>query len=185
MTTRSAAAAVVACLVVTTGATAGARDRAPSLADIRHTFESSSPSCRLDVEEELILGRTKLWFVRRLVGMVDDVDPQSRALLDGLRRIEVGSYRVRDDADGCPAPRGFEADLMECGWIRTARWQDESGWGIILQRVDADDRIDGMLVLDVSANTVEIVRLEGRIQDVLAAAVRADPASTGRLLTVN
>lgn len=185
MITRTALAVIVASWVVLPGTTVGARERAPSVADIRHQVESSSTSCRLDVDEELTFGRTKLWFVRRLVAMVEDVDPQTRAILDGLRHVEVGSYRVRGENGDCPIPPDLEADLAGRGWNRTARWQDQSGRGIVLQRTDADDQIDAMLVLEIGNRTVEIVRIEGRIHDILFTAVQAHPGSTGSLLGVN
>lgn len=183
--TRKGLAALGVCLVVGTTTAAGARDRAPSLADIRHSIESSSPTCRLDVDEELTLGRTKLWFVRRVVSITDDVDPEARAILEGLRRVEVGTYRIDTDAHDCPIPQGFEAGLAVGGWTRTARWTDGSGSGIVLQRMDADEEIDGLLVIEIGDRTVEIVRLDGRIHDVPAAAVQDDPGSTGALLGVN
>ena len=177
--TRSAVVAFVVALVVAAGGTAHARESAPSVTDLRHAIESSSPSCRLDVDEELSLGRTKLWFVRRLVAVVDDVDPQAGAILEGLRRVEIGSYRVVGD---CPLPADLEADLVDGGWARTVRWQDASGRGVVLQRMNDDNQIDGMLVLEIGDGSVEIVHLEGRVQDILAAAVRDDPGSTGSLL---
>ncbi len=180
-----AAAVVVATLVAATATTARARDRTPSVADIRDTIESASPACRLDVDDELVLGRSTLWLARRVVRMADDVDPQARAVLEGLRRVEVGSYRVVGDPDACALPIGLESDLVDRGWTRTARWQDESGRGVVLQRVNDDDQIDGMLVLEIDDTSVEIVHLEGRVQNMLAAAVRDDPASTGPLLGVN
>jgi hypothetical protein len=182
--TRQAAAALVASLVIAAAPTAVAGGRDPSVAEIRRIVEASSPSCRLDVDEELTLGRTKLWFVRRLVAMVDDVDPEARAILAGLRRVEVGSYRVHGDGTDCSIPVDLEAALAGSGWNRTVRWQEGSDLGFVFQRLDDDDRVDGMLVLEIDSGSVEIVRLEGRVHDILMAAVRDDPGETASLLGV-
>ena len=49
---------LVPLLLVGIVTTAGARQRAPSLRDVRHAIESASSSCRLEVEEELHMGPT-------------------------------------------------------------------------------------------------------------------------------
>jgi len=182
--TRRVSAALVASVFVAAVPTAVAGGRDPSLAEIRRGVEASSPSCRLDVDEELTLGRTQLWFVRRLVAMVDDVDPEARAILAGLRRVEVGSYRVHDDGSDCSMPMGLEAHLASSGWNRTARWQEGAELGLVFQRLDDDHSVDGLLVLEIDRGSVEIVRLEGRIHDILMAAVRDDPGDTASLLGV-
>jgi hypothetical protein len=169
-------------LAIALCATADARERSPSLRDLRRAVESTATPCRLAVDEELSLGPMKLWFARRVVAMVDDVDPEAKAILAGLRRVEVGSYRITGETRECSIPGRLESDLVEDGWIRSVHVRDGGNRSLVLHRPDDDGGIAAMLVVDIDGRSVDMVRLEGRIGDVLAAAIADDPTGASSLL---
>ena len=175
MTRPCLGATAAICLLVAVTPAAGARERPPSLRDVRRAMESPPSSCRLEVDEELRFGRTKLWLARMVVRMVEDVDPEAEAILDGLRRVEVGSYRVRGDATSCPISARLESELLESGWNRAVSLREGNDDSMVLHHLDSGGGINAMLVVTVEGRSVEIVHLEGRIGDVLAIAIAEEP----------
>jgi hypothetical protein len=172
-------------LVLALTAPAAARDRMPSIRDLRSSLESTDPTCDLEVEEELRLGPTKLWLVRRVAAMTDDVDEEAKAILDGLRRVEVGSYRIVGETDGCTVSGRLVTHLLDAGWLQAARMQDGSGESLVLHRSDENGDLDALLVVEIDGGTVELVRLEGRIGEVLAAAIAGQPDRATSLLAID
>ena len=134
---------------------------------------------RFEREEHVRLGRIKLGLVKGLVRMVDDdEDPESRAVLREIHRVEVATYRVRNlpDLSGLRknAPR-FEQQLAHSGWSLTVKAQEDNSQSWLFTRSDDQGGLKTLLVVDLDDHELTVVRVDGRIDRILAEAIAERP----------
>ncbi len=151
---------VAVLLVLSSTFAAGCWFRGPGRALRREVAQLSD--LRLDREFGLRMGRPTLFFVRqgvRIAGMADELP------LRGVRRVEVGVYRVLG-----AAARGDDAN--ELCRMRFAEWEpvvrvcDGDEHVLLFARIE-DDSIQGLLVVVQDDEEVVLVRARGKLDRLL------------------
>ncbi len=151
---------VAVLLVLSSTFAAGCWFRGPGR-DLRREVAQLS-DLRLDREFGLRMGRPTLFFVRqgvRVAGMADELP------LRGVRRVEVGVYRVLG-----AAARGDDAN--ELCRMRFAEWEpvvrvcDGDEHVLLFARIE-DDSIQGLLVVVQDDEEVVLVRARGKLDRLL------------------
>lgn len=171
---RAARAVAVAALA----ATCACASSGPYPADLAAAVDPGTPGWRLEREHRLVLGRASLALARAVVRMADEDDEAIR-ILAGLRRVEVCTYRVvRRGETALGALAETAARLHESGWepVVTVRDGAETTW--VMQHARSDGRLDRLLVLELDGGSLEVVRLDGDIEKVVAEAVAERPGET-------
>lgn len=128
--------------------------------DIARVIERGTGE-RYDRETGLTLGRLSLAVAR---WASDDED----AMLQGLRKLEVGVYRPTRDS-GAPATlsaRSFP------GWTPIAEVRTEPSERLLILADSPDPTIRGLLIVVVEEDELTVVRLRGRLDAILEQAVR-------------
>ena len=157
---------------------------APTSSDVARSVEQTHPQCAVQRETKMVLGRTKLWAVRSLLNLTgEDAGGEARTILSHLRRIEISTYSLEP---GCELRRGNMAAISRFeskGWrpMITDLADDDLTW--ILVREDNAGETAGMLVISVDSHELEVVRLDGHIDDVLMEAVSRDPSGASVLFS--
>ncbi len=168
LVTLIAAAAAAAC--ASTSAT-------PSASRIARAVEVSAPGCRLELEEHIRLGRFTLALVRGVLRLAGEVDSDETALLHQIHRVEVASYRVHPGpGNGLPRSlKELERVLAIDGMMPVVRERDSDEQTWVLARDDGRGGLSELVVVDLDDDALEVVRLEGHIDRLLAKAVEMDP----------
>lgn len=151
----------------------------PSVDQVTGEIRRWMPGARFEREEHVRLGRIKLGLVKGLLRMVDDdEDPESRAVLREVDRVEVATYRVYDlpDTSGLrqKAP-GFERQLSRAGWSLTVKAQEDNSPSWLFTRSNDQGGLKNLLVVDLDDHELTVVRVDGRIDRILAEAIAERP----------
>lgn len=160
-------------LLVALAAACACASSGPFAGDVASMVDPGTPGWRLEREEHLVFGRLTLAFARAVVRLADE--EEAAHILDGVRRVEVASYRVvrqGESTDG--AFRDLAARLSQTGWDPVVQTQDGSQTTWVMQHAGADGRLDRLLVLDLDGCSLEVVRLDGDMERVLAEALAED-----------
>ncbi len=173
----SAAAQLLAGVLVLVPASASASGRFPSPAEIRRAVVRGADDCRLERVDSVRLGRIRLWAIRRLVGVVGDVEPETRQLLSALKRVEVVTFGV--EGGGCRLPADLDDAFEMPAWSRVVRETSEDGASLVYQHQDGAGEIDGLAVVELDGDELEVVTLEGRVEAFLAAVLAGEPPDLG------
>ena len=151
----------------------------PSVDQVTLEIEKWIPGARFEREEHVRLGRMKMGLLKGIVRMVDDEDdPESRAFLREIHRLEVATYRVRDlpDTSGFrqKAP-DFERQLARSGWNLTIKAQEDNSPSWLFTRSDGEGGLRNLLVVDLDDQELTVVRMDGRLDRAFAEAVAERP----------
>lgn len=152
------------------------------LHEVRREIDQALPEATLESETSFHVGRIALGISRGILRMAgngeskggDDEARAAAAMLAGLQRVDVGIFRVV----------GAEADPRAELVPRIESVLERRGWEVIVRAFDGDeaawvayqatgDRIRGFYVIALDETELSLVRFRGRLDRVLAAAVRA------------
>lgn len=154
----------------------------PSVDQVTGEIRKWAPGARFEREEHVRIGRVKLGLVRGILRMVDDgeEDEEGRAILREVDRVEVATYRVHGlpDLSGLrqKAP-GFESQLARTGWNLTVKAQEDNSPSWLFTRGDEKGGLKNVLVVDLDDHELTVVRVDGRIDRILAEAIAERPES--------
>ena len=172
---RGAASLLAAALVVTAVGCASAS----TSNHVARDLAALAPGCATERADSIVMGRTTLALVRDLVRLADDeVDPEVREILRCVRRIEATTYRLSPSCELVVTALPLLARLAAEGWqavVSSGSADDDADW--VFTRADADGSVEGLLVISVERDELEVVRLAGDIDSVLAAAIAERPVS--------
>jgi hypothetical protein len=156
----------------------------PSASRIARAVEVSAPGCRLEIEEHIRLGRFTLALVRGAVRLAGEADSDEAALLRQIHRLEVASYRIHPGrSDGTPRSLPeLERVLAIDGMQPVVRERDSHEQTWVLARDDGRGGLSELVVVELDDDALEVVRLEGHIDRLLAKAVEQDPDATAALV---
>jgi hypothetical protein len=166
-------------LVLTGGCAHGDSPRAARVADSIHM---ERPHCGLERESHIALSGLSLSAAKALVKLADE--DEAAQILDGLKRVELATYLV-SGGDQCRDLAGLgtvENELSQQGWSLVAREREagEATW--VFMSENEGGSIDGLYVVTFGGRELEIVRLEGRIDEILAAAIAETPARAAEIV---
>ena len=175
---------LVALIAVVAAPACASGGTTPSASRIARAVEVSAPGCRLELEEHIRLGRFTLALARGVLRLAGEADSDEAALLHQIHRVEVASYRVHPGpGNGLPRSlkeleRVLAIDGMEP--VVRERDSDEQTW--VLAREDGRGGLSELVVVDLDDDALEVVRLEGHIDRLLAKAVELDPDAAAAMV---
>jgi hypothetical protein len=131
----------------------------------------------LERDEHIKLGRFSLSMVRTLVRIAgEDFDEDELDILKSLRRVEVSTYSIEPPLaqdQKFPSAR-VEKSLTERGWSRVITTHEDGDEVMLLTRSDHNGKIKGIFVLSADRYEVELVQIEGPLDEAFAKAIAAD-----------
>jgi len=180
---------LVLAMVLATGCATSRQVRSVSQA-----VRAELPGVELDREVHLRLGPISLGLIRGIAGLAgDDLDDEDARMLAALRRVEIDVYEIRDRdagelepeavlaAEGSPQliapPRlaRLEQQLLDQGWSPVVTIREDGELSMIMTQEDRHGQIRGMFIVSYDGDELAVVRLEGRLDRLLAEAIAADP----------
>jgi hypothetical protein len=147
---------------------------------VSQAVRAELPGIELDREVHLRLGPISFSLVRGLASLAgDELDEDDARILAAIRRVEIDVYEVRSSAPPEPSalPRlaRLEERLRDQGWEPVMTVRDDGELGMVMTREDRRGRIRGMFLISYDSDELAVIRLEGHLDDLLAAAIADDP----------
>lgn len=179
---RTTATSLLPALVVVVQA-ACASSVGPSASAVAASIETSAPGCRVSQESRISLAGLKLAIVKSLAKMSGEAE-EAGAILDQISRVEVATYRA-DGRVSCAAHGALDRvdrELSAGGWWPMVAQREDTELVRVFAHDDGDGELDGLYVIEFDGDALEVVRLEGRIERLMAEAVSEDPGSASVLL---
>lgn len=173
------AGAILASLFLFGGCAHGGGPRAAYVADV---IEADLTNCHLQRESRIALGGISMFAVKALVRLAGD--PEEARILGDIKRVEQATYRVIDP-ESCPdlTRRGvLESELARAGWQLTFSEKEDREASWVFVREQEDGSISGLYVVTLDNTELEVVRLEGRIDEILAAAIGDVPQRVSEMV---
>lgn len=161
-------------LAVSLAAAAACATSGPYTGDLASVIDPGTPGWRLEREEHLVLGRISLALARAVIRVAEDDDEAAR-ILAGVRRVEVATYRVVSRGESTlGAFQELALRLGDDGWTPVVEVNE--GWSTtwVMQHAGDDGRLDRILVLELDGSSLEVVRLDGDMERILAEALAED-----------
>jgi hypothetical protein len=159
-----------------------AHSGSPRAATVANSIQMEQPQCSLERESHLALSGLSLSATKALVKLADE--DEAAQILDGLKRVELATYLVAggDQCRDLTDLGTVEAELFQQGWTLVVREQDagEATW--VFMSENESGTIDGLYVVTFDRRELEIVRLEGRIDEILAEAIAETPARAAEIV---
>ncbi|HKI05427.1 MAG TPA: DUF4252 domain-containing protein [Thermoanaerobaculia bacterium] len=149
---------------------------APSTEMVSFEIQRRFPEARFEREEHFHIGRVSMSLLRGLVRMAPGkVDGQ--AFLNQVRRIEVSSYKVSSlpDLDRIQGETRFESQLAQAGWSMAMRQREEGSRAWMFVRGGKNGGLRNLFVVTLEQDELTLVRIDGRLDKALAAAIAAHP----------
>lgn len=149
---------------------------APSVDTVGWEIQRRFPEARFEREEHIHLGRFKMGLLRGLVRMVPG-KVEGQKFLSRIHSVEVATYRVRSlpDLDRLASDTRFERQLSQNGWTPMVRTREEGSHAWVFVRADQGGAMRNLFVVSLDESELSLVRIDGRIDQVLAQAIAAQP----------
>jgi hypothetical protein len=156
----------------------------PEIASMKDDIETAVGG---DFEREMgiRLGRVSLGLGKAVMGMVarhDDGDmAETTALLRGLRKVEVTVYDTGSfqGGSGQDLPDLVETAMARGRWMPTVRVRSDDELAWVFCRLDEEERLRAVTVVTLDGGQLTLVRLAGRLDRALAAAISLTKQSGG------
>jgi hypothetical protein len=148
----------------------------PSVDTVGWEIQRRFPEARFEREEHFHLGRVKMGLLRGLVRMVPG-KVEGQKFLSRIHSVEVATYRVHSlpDLDRLTSDTRFERQLAQNGWTPMVRTREENERAWIFVRTDPDGALRNLFVVNLDGSELSLVRVDGRIDQVMAEAIAAHP----------
>jgi len=155
----------------------------PRAASVANAIEADLEKCHLERESHISLGGISMFAVKALVKLAGDSD-EAQIIAD-VKRVEQATYRVID-FESCPdlTKRGrFETELGRAGWQLMVTGKDDCAATWVFSRAREDGSISGLYVVTLDRYELEVVRLDGRIDKILAEAIKEEPERAAEMVS--
>jgi len=129
----------------------------------------------LNTNVELSLGIVPLWMVETVASFVDDPEVQeARAYLDHLNRVDVGVYEVQGSFQSKhrAAAARVKASMQSHGFEPIVQIREKRETVGVYTSMLKDEFPEELFVVVMTEHEVVLVRLQGRFDKVIKAAVR-------------
>ena len=155
---------------------------APGAAEVRSSIEKANSECRLKRESRVSLGGLKLWGVKVLVRLAGESD--GAETLSHIQRVEIVTFRMTSPSSCTDRAwlEPFRQEMAARGWRPMVMERDDSGTTWVHARYDTQGDVDGLFVVTIDGGELEVVRVEGRIDRLIADAVAEDPRESAEIL---
>lgn len=152
--------------------------QSPTAEQVRLELEQQLPGAQFERESHIHLGRISMGAVKQVLRFTSPKGSIERQLIASLKRVDVATYRVVSPPDN-PAPTSLSVlqhRLEQAGWsvIVKERAFDERTW--VISREDDSGSIRSLCVVSLDAYELEVVSVDGRLDEFLAAAIADDPS---------
>jgi hypothetical protein len=150
----------------------------PTVQQVRWELQRRFPETRFVPEEHVHLGRISMGLLRGFVRFAADGDDRGgMELVSQVHGVDFASYKVHNlpDLNSLTSDARFESQLKQDGWslmVRT-REEHESTW--IYVRSTPDGAIRNLFVVSLEKDELTLVRVDGRLDRALAAAMAEHP----------
>lgn len=151
----------------------------PSAEAVRSELERQLPGVRFERDSHVRLGRVAMAFVKPIVRWSLDEGDEARRIVTSIRRVEVATYRVVAPPDIIePVTLGsLERRVAGAGWHPVVRSVDHSSRTWVYSRPGDGGSVAALLVVELDDDELSVVGLEGRLDEVLAAAIAEEPGA--------
>ncbi|NHZ73154.1 MAG: hypothetical protein GWP16_01635 [Nitrospirae bacterium] len=151
--------------------------QSPTAEQVRLELEHQLPGAKFERESHIHLGRVSMSAVKQVLRFTSPKGSTERKLIASLKRVDVATYRVVSPPED-PVPSGvavLERRLEHAGWTVAVKERDfdERTW--VLYREDDKGSIRSLCVVSLDAYELEVVSVDGRIDELLAEAIADDP----------
>ena len=152
--------------------------QSPTAEQVRLELEQQLPGAQFERESHIHLGRISMGAVKQVLRFTAPKGSTERKLIASLKRVDVATYRVISPPDN-PAPTSLSVlqhRLEQAGWsvVVKERALDERTW--VISREDDSGSIRSLCVVSLDAYELEVVSVDGRLDEFLAAAIADDPS---------
>lgn len=152
--------------------------QSPTAEQVRLELEQQLPGAQFERESHIHLGRISMGAVKQVLRFTSPKGSIERQLIASLKRVDVATYRVVSPPDN-PAPTSLSVlqhRLEQAGWsvIVKERAFAERTW--VISREDDSGSIRSLCVVSLDAYELEVVSVDGRLDEFLAAAIADDPS---------
>ena len=173
---RSTGLTGVAALALSVVSLVGCKD-SPAVATVRWQLEEQIPGAEFEKEFHLRLGRLTLGVSRRLAGWMLADDEELARLMKSVKRIDIGTYRVVSlpPLEEIEVPARLMDGFDRAGWSLVVGLRDEEERIWMFMRQDEDGGIRNIYIVALDEVELTMVSLEGRLGELLAEAIAADP----------
>lgn len=151
-------------------ATMGCFTTSPRMHAFAYSIQHEVPDMELEHIRGGTFGRMSLGMARTIArwAMDDEDDQEFVGFFRGIRKVE---YAMFDATRGDAAfPRKLHDSLSRKGWTTLARFREDEQLAWVLVRMRRDS-IDRLIVVHLDDEELTLVRLGGRLDDVLRAAL--------------
>jgi len=171
--------AILIALVLATAVVGCTSANAPGASRVQEAIEAANPGCGLERESRLALGGWKMAVVKALVRLSGD--SEAAEVLPNILRVEAATYRVLTPAL-CARRSWTEIlgeEMRDRGWrpMLVERGGSGSNWAFF--HGGEKGEVDGLLVVGFGVDELEVVRIDGRIDRVLAERLAENAGTAG------
>ncbi|HVT61171.1 MAG TPA: DUF4252 domain-containing protein [Thermoanaerobaculia bacterium] len=159
----------------------------PSVGEVEAEIEGHLPGASFERESHVHVGRLMMGFARWVIHLVpadDDDTKRAFAMVRNVHSVDVATYKVRSLAAVEPAAWSpdFERRLEQNGWsvVVRAKERDSSTW--IFYRGNGADTITNLYIVNLEPAELNIIRVDGRLERVIALALADHPGHMSRML---
>ena len=152
--------------------------QSPTAEQVRLELEQQLPGAQFERESHIHLGRISMGAVKQVLRFTSPKGSTERQLIASLKRVDVATYRVVTPPND-PVPTDLsvlQRRLEQAGWtiVVKERDLDERTW--VISREDNSGSIRSLCVVSLGAYELEVVSVDGRLDEFLAAAIADDPS---------
>ena len=151
--------------------------QSPTADQIRLEIEHRLPGAKFERESHVHLGRISMGAVKQLMRFTLPKDSSERKIITSLKRVDVATYRVVSLPEGplVSEVSVLERRLYQEGWTAAVKERelDERTW--VIYREDEKGSVRSMCVVSLDSYELEVVSIDGRLDEMLAEAIADDP----------
>jgi hypothetical protein len=154
----------------------------PSVEQVRWDLQRRFPEARFDPDEHVHLGRLSMGLVHGIVRLAaghDDDAKDGMEIVDQIQSVDFASYKVHalPDLDRLAGDSRFERRLAEDGWSPLVRTREKNERTWVYVRIDPTGSFRNLFVVSLEGDELTLVRVDGRLDRVLALAMAKNPKS--------
>jgi hypothetical protein len=155
---------------------------APSVEEVRWEIQHRFPEARFEREDHVHLGRFSMAFVHGIVRLAarNEKDEEGTRIVSAIHSVDVATYKVHGlpDFARLTGDTSFERQLARAGWstmIRTREGNGDRTW--VFTHAGSQGSLSNLFVVTLEKDELTLVRVDGRLDQAIAAALAEHPRS--------
>lgn len=149
----------------------GCLTTSPRMHAFADSIQHEMPEMQLEHIRGGTFGRVSLGMAKTIAkwALDDDEDEEFVGFFKGVKKVEYAMFEANTRADA-EFPRELHDSFSRKGWTTLARFREDEQLAWVLVRLRRDS-IDKLIVVHLDEEELTLVRLGGRLDDVLRAAL--------------